>query len=146
VAGRPHPRHRGAAAAVGWHPGGVRPLADHRMRSELAGWAGYGHDTSHHCFYWGSRLLLVCTPRAVTGFGLANPKLVGERQAVVGMLQAVPANRPAPGTLLVGDKGIAGGDFQTARPGPGLGAPGPHDEPDPGVFPNWLRQRIEATI
>ena len=32
-------------------------------RSDLAGWAGYGHDTSHHCFYWGSRLLLVCTPR-----------------------------------------------------------------------------------
>ena len=32
-------------------------------RSELAGWAGDGHDTSHHCFYWGSRLLLVCTPR-----------------------------------------------------------------------------------
>jgi hypothetical protein len=27
-------------------------------RSDLAGWAGYGHDTSHHCFYWGSRLLL----------------------------------------------------------------------------------------
>jgi hypothetical protein len=33
------------------------------IRSELAGWAGYGHDTSHHCFYWGTRLLLVCTPR-----------------------------------------------------------------------------------
>lgn len=21
-------------------------------RSDLAGWAGYGHDASHHCFYW----------------------------------------------------------------------------------------------
>jgi hypothetical protein len=31
-------------------------------RSQLAGWAGYGHDTSHHCFYWGARLLLVTTP------------------------------------------------------------------------------------
>ena len=31
-------------------------------RSNLAGYAGYGHDTSHHCFYWGSRLLLVSTP------------------------------------------------------------------------------------
>jgi hypothetical protein len=49
-------------------------------RSDLAGWAGYGHDTSHHCFYWGSRLLLVTTPDGtVTGFGLANPKLLGER-------------------------------------------------------------------
>jgi len=68
------------------------------VRSDLAGWAGYGHDTSHHCFYWGSRLLLVTTPDGtVTGFGLANPKLMGEREAVVGMLAMVPANRPAPG-------------------------------------------------
>jgi hypothetical protein len=51
------------------------------MRSDLFGWAGYGHDTSHHCFYWGARLLLVTTPEGtVTGFGLANPKLVGERE------------------------------------------------------------------
>ena len=50
----------------------------------------------------------------MTGFGLANPKLVGERQAVLGMLGGVLANRPAPGTLLVGDKGFAGHDFQVA--------------------------------
>ena len=103
----------------------------------------------HHCFYWGSRLLLVCTPDGtVTGFGLANPKLVGERQAVVGMLQGVAANRPAPGTLLVADKGFAGRDFQTALAGLGLGIarPARTDEPDPGGFPNWLRQRVEAVI
>jgi hypothetical protein len=118
-------------------------------RSNLAGWAGYGHDTSHHCFYWGSRLLLVCTPDGtVTGFGLANPKLVGEREAVVAMLGGVPANRPAPGTLLVADKGFAGREFQTALAGLELGIlrPARTDEPDPGVFPNWLRQRIEAII
>jgi hypothetical protein len=118
-------------------------------RSDLAGWAGYGHDTSHHCFYWGARLLLVCTPEGtVTGFGLANPKLVGEREAVVGMLQQVPGNRPAPGTLLVADKGFAGHDFQTALAGLELGIvrPARADEPDPGGFPNWLRQRIEAII
>jgi hypothetical protein len=118
-------------------------------RSDLAGWAGYGHDTSHHCFYWGARLLLICTPQGtVTGFGLANPKLVGEREAVVGMLQRVPANRPAPGTLLVGDKGFAGGDFQVALAGLELALvrPARADELDPGVFPGWLRQRIEAII
>jgi hypothetical protein len=118
-------------------------------RSDLAGWAGYGHDTSHHGFYWGARLLLVCTPEGtVTGFGLANPKLVGEREAVVGMLQQVPGNRPAPGTLLVADKGFAGHDFQTALAGLELGIvrPARADEPDPGGFPNWLRQRIEAII
>ena len=47
-------------------------------RSSLFGYAGYGHDTSHHCFYWGSRLLLICAPEGtVTGFGLANPKAGG---------------------------------------------------------------------
>jgi hypothetical protein len=119
------------------------------VRSDLAGWAGYGHDTSHHCFYWGSRLLLVTTPDGtVTGFGLANPKLLGEREAVMGMLQGVPANRPAPGTLLVGDKGFAGRDFQTVLAGLELAIvrPARKDEPDVGVFPNWLRQRIEAII
>jgi hypothetical protein len=118
-------------------------------RSDLAGWAGYGHDTAHHCFYWGSRLLLVCTPEGtVTGFGLANPKLLGEREAVVGMLQQVPANRPAPGTLLVGDKGFAGGDFQAFLGNLDLALvrPARADETDPGGFPNWLRQRIEAII
>jgi hypothetical protein len=117
-------------------------------RSELAGWAGYGHDTSHHCFYWGSRLLVVCTPEGtVTGFGLANPKLVGEREAVAGML-AVSANRPAPGTLLVADKGFAGHDFQVTLAGLDLTLvrPARTDEADLGVFPNWLRQRVEAII
>jgi hypothetical protein len=119
------------------------------MRSDLAGWAGYGHDTSHHCFYWGARLLLITTPEGtVTSFGLANPKLLGEREAVVGMLQQTPGNRPAPGTLLVGDKGFAGGDFQVALASLDLALvrPARKDEPDPGVFPNWLRQRIEAII
>ena len=118
-------------------------------RSGLAGWAGYGHDTSHHCFYWGARLLLVCTPEGtVTGFGLANPKLVGERQAVLAMLGGVPANRPAPGTLLVADKGFAGHDFQTALAGLDLVIlrPARTDEPEGGGFPNWLRQRVEAII
>jgi hypothetical protein len=118
-------------------------------RSNLAGWAGYGRDPSHHCFYWGSRLLLVTTPEGtVTGFGLANPKLVGERQALAAMLGAVVANRPAPGTLLVGDKGFAGRDVQVFLHAMGLALvrPARSDEPDPGLFPNWLRQRIEAII
>jgi hypothetical protein len=107
-------------------------------RSGLAGWAGYGHDTSHHCFYWGSRLLLVTTPDGtVTGFGLANPKLTGERQAVVAMLRGVPANRPAPGTLLVGDKGLCRGRLPglPGRHGPGLGAPGPQRRARPWDLP-----------
>jgi hypothetical protein len=36
----------------------------------------------------------------VTGFGLANPKLMGEREAVLSLLQEGSANRPVAGTLL----------------------------------------------
>jgi hypothetical protein len=83
----------------------------------------------------------------VTGFGLANPKLVGEREGILRLLDK-PANVPAEGTVLVGDKGVAGGDFQAALAGRRLWLvrPARSDEPDPGVFPNWLRQRIEAII
>ena len=47
-------------------------------RSDLAGWAGYGYCPSHSRWFWGSKLLLMCTcDGTVTGFGLANPKLLG---------------------------------------------------------------------
>jgi hypothetical protein len=97
-------------------------------RSDLAGWAGYGRDASHHCFYWGTELMLACAPDGlVTGFILVNPKLVKERDAVR-MMFALDKNRPEPGTTGVCDKGFAGAK----------------GEPDPGIFPNWLRQRIES--
>ncbi len=47
-------------------------------RSGLAGWAGYGHCPSHSRFYWGAKLMLICTcDRTVTGFCLANPSFPG---------------------------------------------------------------------
>jgi hypothetical protein len=118
-------------------------------RLDLAGWAGYGHDTSHHCFYWGARLLLVCTPEGtVTGFGLANPKLLGEREQARLLLGCKPANRPPAGSAVVTDKVLASqateGFF--AELGLCLLRPARSDEPDPEVFPNWLRQRVEAII
>jgi hypothetical protein len=117
-------------------------------RSGLAGWAGYGRDTSHHRFYWGANLLLVVTCEGTTtGFGLANPKLVGERAALLRLLE-LPANRPAAGTVLVSDKGLAGHQVQAALAGQHLllVRPARRDEPDPGSFPAWLRQRVEAII
>ena len=118
------------------------------MRSELAGRAGYGHDTSHHCFYWGSRLLVCIPDGTVTGFGLANPKLVGERQQALLLLAARPANRPPEGSAVVTDKGLAGTQTEGCFAGLGLCLirPARANEPDPGVFPGWLRQRIEAII
>ncbi len=50
-------------------------------RSDLYGWAGYGYCPSRSRWYWGSKLLIICTcGGTVTGFGLANPKLFGERR------------------------------------------------------------------
>jgi hypothetical protein len=117
-------------------------------RSDLFGYAGYGRDTSHHRFYWGANLLLVVTCEGTTtGFGLANPKLAGERQALLRLLD-LPANNPVPGTVLVGDKGLAGHQVETALAGKQLLLlrPARPDEPDPGHFPAWLRQRVEAII
>ncbi|HEX6857440.1 MAG TPA: hypothetical protein VF204_19255 [Streptosporangiaceae bacterium] len=73
-------------------------------RPGLAGWAGYGRCPSHSRWYWGAKLMLLCTCEGtVTGFALANPKLVGERAQARRMLEDQPANRPAPGTAIVTD-------------------------------------------
>ena len=84
----------------------------------------------------------------MTGFGLANPNLVGEREQARLLLGGQPTSRPPAGSAVVTDKGLAGqateGFF--AELGLCLLRPARTDEPDPGVFPNWLRQRIEAII
>jgi hypothetical protein len=53
-------------------------------------------------------MLLATCEGTVTGFCLANPKLAGERDQARQMLTGQPANRPAPGTAIVTDKGLAG--------------------------------------
>jgi hypothetical protein len=120
-------------------------------RSGLFGWAGYSYCPSHSRWYWGSKLLLICTcDGTVTGFGLANPKLHGERDQARQMLECQPANRPGPGTSVVTDKGFSGDDLEEFLTGPDLGLtlirPARKDENKPRYFPNWLRQRAEAII
>ena len=121
-------------------------------RSDLFGWAGYGYCPSHSRWYWGAKLLLICTcDGTVTGFGLANPKLFGEREQARQMLKdRQPANRPAPGTAVVTDKGLSGEDteafFASDNLGLALIRPARKDEKAPRYFPNWLRQRVEAII
>src|SRR5712692_240237 len=120
-------------------------------RSDLFGWAGYGYCPSHSRWYWGSKLLLMCTcDGTVTGFGLANPKLAGEREQARQVLEHQPANRPAPGTAVVTDKGLSGEDFEAFLSGPDLDLalirPARAEEMAPRYFPNWLRQRVEAII
>lgn len=137
----------GQGAADGRHPGALRGVAGHGQPLGLGEIAAYGHDTSHHCFYWGAKLLLVTTPEgAVCAFSLANPKELDERKQAIHLLQHQPiAAGPCP---IVCDKGFAGTGVEAAAAGLGhlLIRPARRDEPDPATFPSWLRQRIEAII
>ena len=64
-------------------------------RSGLYGYAGYGYCPSHSRWYWGCKLLPICTcDGTVTGFSLANPKLGGERDQARQTLERQPTNRP----------------------------------------------------
>jgi hypothetical protein len=91
-------------------------------RSDLFGYAGYGYCASHSRWYWGCKLLLICTcDGTVTGFSLANPKLHGERDQARQTLERQPTNRPAPGTAVVTDKGLSGQGTEEFFAGGGLG-------------------------
>jgi hypothetical protein len=116
-------------------------------RSGLFGYAGY--EPAHSRYYWGVKLLLVVTADGtVTGFGLANPKLLGEREAIRQLLVHQPANRPPAGSAVVTDKGLSGEDTEAFFAGLELALirPARKDEHDLGIFPNWLRQRVEVII
>ena len=118
-------------------------------RSGLFGYAGYGYEPAHSRYYWGVKLLLLVTADGtVTGFGLANPKLLGEREAVRQLLAHQPANRPPAGSAVVTDKGLAGQETEAffADLDLLLIRPARTDEHQPRPFPNWLRQRVEAII
>lgn len=117
-------------------------------RSDLFGYCGYGYDASHSLYFWGMKLMLLVTPDGlVTGFILVNPKLYGEQEATAMMLESAD-NRPLPGSTLVGDKGFRGRGFEAALLSKGLVMvrPACRDETDPGIFPAWLRQRVESVI
>jgi hypothetical protein len=120
-------------------------------RSDLYRYAGYGYCPSHSRWYWGCKLLLICTcDSTVTGFSLANPKLHGERDQARQTLERQPANRPEPGTAVVTDKGLSGQETEEFFAGDDLGLtlirPARKDEKQSRPFPNWLRQRVEAVI
>lgn len=115
-------------------------------RSDLFGWCGYGYDRSHSLYYWGAKLMLLTAPDGlVTGFILVNPKMFGEAAATSMMLR-LPANAPPSGTTIVADKGLRSRALETELADRGLVLIRPPypDETDTGIFPSWLRQRIES--
>jgi hypothetical protein len=98
--------------------GASRPTV---KRSALAGWANYGWCASHHRFFWGLRLYLVCAPSGMPIlWALADPK-IDERQVLAAMLEVdaeLVAERP--GLLLIGDKGFASKAFERSLSAQGI--------------------------
>lgn len=88
-------------------------------RSDLYGWADYGYCPRHSRWYWGAKLLLICTcDGTVTGFALANPRLFGNARKPG---RCWNTNRPAPGTTVVTNKGLSGEDTEAFFASPDLG-------------------------
>jgi hypothetical protein len=112
-------------------------------RSALADAADYGYCASHSRFFWGFRLhgifALDGTPRALA---LTSPK-IGERDVCLGMLDRLGHHGPV---TIIGDKGYAGRDFETAAATFGALIVRPRRKDEPGRGPHLapIRQRIES--
>jgi hypothetical protein len=66
-------------------------------RSDLFGHAGYGYCPSHSRWYWGCKLLLICTcDGTVTGFSLANPNCTASGTTPARPWNASPRTGPRP--------------------------------------------------
>ena len=118
-------------------------------RSDLAGWAGSGHDRSHTRWYWGLKLyLLACPDGLPAAWCLANPNL-GERQVAEGLLdRAARQGVLRPGMVVLADKGLAGHAFEdtVGELGAVLVRPDRVDEPARFGSLGGVRQWIEAII
>ena len=119
------------------------------LRSEAAGWAGYGYCASHSRFFWGLRLYLACTPAGLPVlWALASPG-IGEREVLQAMLEVdAELVRERQGLLLITDKGFASRTLEASLPAGGvtLLRPSRKDEAARGGEPvlKKVRQLIES--
>lgn len=95
-----------------------RPTA---LRSEAAGWAGYGYCASHSRYFWGLRLYLVCTPAGLPVlWALAGPG-IGEREVLAAMLEVdAQLVRERQGLLLITGKGFASRTLEASLSADGI--------------------------
>jgi Transposase DDE domain len=119
------------------------------LRSEAAGWAGYGYCASHSRFFWGLRLYLACTPAGLPVlWALASPG-IGEREVLQAMLEVdAELVRERPGLLLITDKGFASRTLEASLSADGITLlrPSRKDEAARGGEPvlKKVRQLIES--
>ncbi len=113
-------------------------------RSALGDAADYGYCASHSRFFWGFRLHGLFAPDGTPiALQITSPK-DGERDVALGLLARVPTGRQL---TVIGDKGYAGREFETAAQdlGATIVRPRRKDE-DPTGRPHLapIRQRIES--
>ena len=117
-------------------------------RSDLSGHAGYGYCASHSRFFWGFRLYLISAPDGMPViWGLANPK-IGEREATRALLEH-DHHLIRAGQVILGDKGLAGRDFEafiTENLGATLIRPDRKDEKARFGRLGGIRQWIESVF
>jgi len=119
------------------------------VRSELAGWAGYGYCASHSRLFWGLRLHLVTTVHGLpVAFALTNAK-TDKREVLVDLVSMQPNmfHRPG-GLILVVDKGYRDRDTETWLGDRGITVVPPAyrgepDRPGRGLL-RAVRQSIES--
>jgi hypothetical protein len=111
-------------------------------RSELAPWCAYGYCASHSRLFWGMRLHAVFAPDGTPRAWALAPANVGEREVAEELL----ASTLRGGEAVVGDKGYAGREFETAvsELGGVLVRPARKDEDGRGPHLAPIRQRIES--
>jgi hypothetical protein len=113
-------------------------------RSALAGAASYGYCRSHHRYFWGFRLYLLCAPDGMPiAFELAAAN-APERVVAAELLERVLQ----PGQTVIADKGFAGRDFEqlVASLGAQLLRPDRKDEQPRHGSLGGVRQWIESTF
>lgn len=113
-------------------------------RSQLAGVAAYGYCRSHHRYFWGFRLYLLCAPDGMPiGFELA-PANAPERAVAAELLERTLEE----GQTVIADKGFAGVEFEqhVASLGGRLLRPDRADEPLRFGSLGGIRQWIESAF
>ena len=117
------------------------------MRSDLAGWAGYGYCASHSRFFWGLRLHLVCTAHGLPVAWAVTSPGQDEREVLRSMLEHLA---PTSARTIIADKGYRSKDLEDDLNQAGLTLLRPaarNEAPRPGAgLLRPLRQRIESVF
>ena len=117
------------------------------LRSDLAGWAGYGYCASHSRLFWGLRLHLVTTIHGLpVAFALTNPK-IDERDVLVDLVALQPnIFHHLDGLILAVDKGYRDRNIETWLNDSGITVIRPAYRTEPARPGRSLLRAVRQTI